>query len=815
MNLFVSSLFHNGVLCNHRGKIFHLFRVCSTSLQTDFKMTVSFRIGHTSLSQIFIILLTFPQVYSDSLNIQHELTPFGSCSVHIIEAVLEDHHRSGTIGALDFPVARSVNTYRPANVVIMEGFLYCSKETYKLRLDNQTIFKKTKWLSRALTCEVTVYLSPWKWCKIWKTGGSTLLGITLNQIAPQLSHMFEDTSSDVCQGNRYFVLVGTRETATVPFMSNIIYLMDAGESKSVSFRKKLFIEVNPQLGNVAHSLSSLEFSNLEATIGKAEENCGQYSFSTILIETMVNMCFQSALLSESFQIRSMTTSYENTMSTEKIFWTLMCSNCNYELDDNGKKRRQAYHFRTWRGSPHLEYIYFKIIFPNSTVETNLLRYNNRVLRLMRITVEETSESMQFVRLENKGYYFVTCANKLELAGLSLLGLLGLFDSYTWICLCLSSLISSTFMLYILHVNGDSFWWRRRLQLFTFTFNSLLEQGIGIIEKKCQTVTGAWLLISVVLTHFYRGDNITNLTAPLGFKKLEYFDQLLSKNLTFYSSLAFQSEIKENKFDSLDVGNFVFDALGFKESERTQLVAEYLSQYTSNFESAYVKTITSASPRVVEFIYKRSWKITSFDSLKQFHSKKQYFVEQVGDNCGTDVYLDSYGYAYKSFLALKRAFIGKQKDSEIVSISKESLAPIVITWRFYKVPWNPNYVVKRVHSFIQSGLVQVWTEWSLRVQTWQDKVSVARSNYVRVKSLSLKDNIRVIFYLYLCLIFMAVGIFVAAEAKSKVRRGVMRCLSNLCGIFSSFNVRSRGCCGQGKAVKINPVIIQINSGMQCK
>lgn len=89
--------------------------------------------------------------------------------------------------------------------------------------------------------------------------------------------------------------------------------------------------------------------------------------------------------------------------------------------------------------------------------------------------------------------------------------------------------------------------------------------------------------------------------------------------------------------------------------------------------------------------------------------------------------------------------------ESLSLSKETLAPTVTTWRFEKVPIDSDQFIIRIHSLSQSGIMDLWIRCNLRIQTHNDTILTAKRTKPLLKSLSINDNVLVIFYLWMCLL----------------------------------------------------------------
>lgn len=132
--------------------------------------------------------------------------------------------------------------------------------------------------------------------------------------------------------------------------------------------------------------------------------------------------------------------------------------------------------------------------------------------------------------KHTGIYFVTCIAAMQVGALSMLGYVSAFDKFTWLLIGLSSLITSTIFIRVLQRQKFS-------DAIVLSLFSLLEQGfIERTPKKFRWIVGVWGLSSIVLSNIYKGDNITSLVAPLPRHKLEHFQQLISRNFSYYMKL---------------------------------------------------------------------------------------------------------------------------------------------------------------------------------------------------------------------------------------------------------------------------------------
>lgn len=121
---------------------------------------------------------------------------------------------------------------------------------------------------------------------------------------------------------------------------------------------------------------------------------------------------------------------------------------------------------------------------------------------------------------------------------------------------------------------------------------------------------------------------------------------------------------------------------------------------------------------------------------------EFFVNKIKD-CEKFAYILEHNLAYDTYLKLRQ---GSQRDN--IVISKDVLENIGVAWTFMFAPIPQEDIELRFHSLIQSGIKEALQErhWSLLLRT--EKVNEMRMKLEQVKSLTTKDNVIVLFYLYL-------------------------------------------------------------------
>ncbi|CAL8128902.1 unnamed protein product [Orchesella dallaii] len=99
-------------------------------------------------------------------------------------------------------------------------------------------------------------------------------------------------------------------------------------------------------------------------------------------------------------------------------------------------------------------------------------------------------------------------------------------------------------------------------------------------------------------------------------------------------------------------------------------------------------------------------------------RPDYFLEVIG-KCEMDAYIDEFVQSKALYLDLKH----KQGNKKLV-LSKKSFGQLYHNWYFRSVPWPSIMFEKRIRTMFESGLVNAWMDWSLRIETWNGTKELA-------------------------------------------------------------------------------------------
>lgn len=612
-------------------------------------------------------------------------------------------------------------------------------------------------------CQVFVYIAPWK-CSSWamksyivKTRdfipeGSTKIFTTIsenNTLAPYIIHGSRSQS--------FFIIVGKHE------MTSLFTFRDVDQTL-MNYPTKLFIWVESTgPGRILGLYLALPPLKTEEYLEEVEDCPTNFIFGIvcrllpILRRVYVYTTLNPEILTIDFLEREAYLHYKRDMRIWSFFST---SRESYKSLEKYYKNTAGQYVREWRGIPAMEIVILQIIFPNTTIFQGRVDTTNYVTNMSSKLIKTVAFGPHHTApYEVKtGHYFVTCADITEMGGLSLIGYASAYDLTTWIFIGLSAVISSATMAKVREGGLSNY--------IIIPFTIMLEQG-GFdgsnLSRKFHCVLGAWLLVGIVLSNAYKGDNITSLTAPLSQSKLETFDQLISENFSYFSSAAAiktaflvdditQATGPINNLVKLLVGNhtnltILDDAYDWLKAGE-QFPKYWIDQYQNT---------SIATRRKAQVISEGLMLPKSYNEMQNF-TKSKYFLPFLS-SCKKEAYVSEYTEVLRMSNQLISQ-LSKTRRKPTVSMSVEPLEPAGITWKFKSVPIPAGLFSIRINSLWQSGLAELWTAWDFRIVTRKGKTEVA---YVLdqaklPKKLTLSDNIVVVFYLYVIFAILALFSF---------------------------------------------------------
>jgi len=246
------------------------------------------------------------------------------------------------------------------------------------------------------------------------------------------------------------------------------------------------------------------------------------------------------------------------------------------------------------------------------------------------------------------------------------------------------------------------------------------------------LTGAWVLMGLILSNNYKGNNIVQLTSTLELKKYETFEEILGNNLTIYSLPIFHEYLKE------DIA-----------SPNPLSPQEYYNDRKILWTINYVKFGKMYFHRKIEHLGEGQMHVldpiikipTNFLEMKNM-LQLSYYVERIS-KCGQEVYADTLPFVDK---LRSKMHIDKSKISQ----SKIAFGQMYHLWFLDHLQYPAEKYARRRFGLIESGLVHIWNEWKYLVESSNNTVQEAKQVSTLVKPLSLKGNLVVVFYVDLSL-----------------------------------------------------------------
>lgn len=625
------------------------------------------------------------------------------------------------------------------------------------------------------TCEVQVYVTPRK-CKSWKGGAmgwliyaaANLFASSAEALSPDfrldatLRTKPESRDSDSLKiyslrSHRFNVVIGTLDTLMVDSRMNIFTLLSNAEHiDAVSIPINIFISMEdnyPHNSTESGKIYLVLPYRINDTILEDED----ISINDWPNSTFMNNYPLITLSLGDISVHLLENKMRFLLQDMQTTWLVVCGHC-VPLEDR-LYQRDIMPPAKWRGYPAKEYIFLLMLFQNISIlatQSSFISVTGKSLAFPTLESLPRPKNMLLFSPEEKrtGYYFVTCAGHEEVGFLSLKGMVSAFDYPTWACLiCFSVATSVAIVWTLVHSKARD--------AVILAFSVLMEQGcLGNISKKSRWICGAWLLTGVVLSNIYRGDNITAITAPLPRSKLEYFQQLLDRNFSYYMTLRSCLEMKafvdQNELFQVLVTAVRKDFYQIFEIDGDPLedmgilpdIQIHPSSLAEGFSAA-----TAMKNDTLSIIFKQTiWPMSSTD-VKDF-AHVDFFVPFVAE-C-KQAFVSSFGEVAMMAQKLRTSLLEKGKNPELISRSKQPLTNTSYSWHLLHVPLPATYIFSRIQLLWSSGIFGMWEDFSIGISTHNVDTHAARARRkaMQPKKLDLKGNMVVIFLVYLMVISMA-------------------------------------------------------------
>jgi len=230
-----------------------------------------------------------------------------------------------------------------------------------------------------------------------------------------------------------------------------------------------------------------------------------------------------------------------------------------------------------------------------------------------------------------------------------------------------------------------------------------------------------------------------LTAPLDPKRVETFEEVLSKNLTIYSLPNHFYEIKLEYTLSDTLSNEPVIYFPWNSDQVT--CSKFFSQPKSDKE---------VEPKKYEFSVKTPSTPEEAEKMIEF----EFYPTKLAQ-CDKDVFVDTLEHVNK----VKRLMINAGVHKSKIARSKTEIGTVYQIWQFERDELSYDLYMGRMFALRQSGLTNLWKSWKHRIDTWNDTVQSARNESTSANPISTRDNIVVVFYVHLSLEAISIAILV--------------------------------------------------------
>lgn len=380
--------------------------------------------------------------------------------------------------------------------------------------------------------------------------------------------------------------------------------------------------------------------------------------------------------------------------------------------------------------PSVDILTFSAIYPNNTYIFQVSAHFTRIFgaepQKIIIVINQPSQAPD-MHMWRSSYRFLTCDGLLqrESSGPKFVNLVSAYRMEAWLVLLSFAFISAIVLKLIFNFGY--------IEGILLPYAFLLEQGVsmppssGKLFSAICTLT-PWLLMGIVLSNGYKGNNVTDLIAPLAGRLISTFQDLLNYNYTVYVPVIEYYDHKRDIFFEEDSGadsrlhhSFYLYTTHLKESEISYCHKKIL---------AMIKHLL-----LKIFLIRRKHKITLLDGVLSCNKSA---IVVYGNE------IDEYEAQLK-FLRPK---------SHIVK-SKDELFQEELGWMVYF--GLDTKLEERFKSLFQAGMTNYWRKYvrSLRMQEFNMLNRVGIKTWESDNGLMMGGNFVVVFYLYgICILICA-------------------------------------------------------------
>jgi hypothetical protein len=418
-------------------------------------------------------------------------------------------------------------------------------------------------------------------------------------------------------------------------------------------------------------------------------------------------------------------------------------------------------------------------------------YHRKYIFAPRIHFNER-DNFQFFSLREESIKFLTCDGAIR-ETISFIGFISAFDISSWlVCLILWFLSIMTYLA-IYAVKRNSVSEIRELRVLEAIENVgriLLEQGDILLDKYPKEVSilflsGSWVLMGMVLSNAYKGNNIKELSAPRRLQLVHRFEQLYEKNFTLYM---YPSRRLDGMYRGIELNDMKIPTdqkwrlkdtnngrLGLTFGGDQSVIGDELEELVNGLRWRAFQEKNGSGLKVT---FQRQ--IDKFADLYnhvieipwEYHNGSNLTPFDVALSCNQSAYGD-----WTSKIQVMKIKMEQLKPDRHVVESTEGIVQKRMGWVMRK--WFDGGILRRVAALVESGIVEEWKMLDLRLQ----KMKIRKEAKEEMSEdepivIGLEHNVSTVFYMFLVCAFVCMGVFGLENVKlllNNLRRRIRRVL----------------------------------------
>ncbi|CAL8119822.1 unnamed protein product [Orchesella dallaii] len=408
-------------------------------------------------------------------------------------------------------------------------------------------------------------------------------------------------------------------------------------------------------------------------------------------------------------------------------------------------------FQTWMSS---DLMLFHVAFPNSNM-TFSANTTDRTTMVGEIEFEDLATP--YMAIEETGFKFITCGGGVR-GTMSLIGYVSAFDNWIWAWFAIFVIATSTTVVLSSGFLAADIRMFERISTLDYIFmplDTVLEQGssLHVSGNEVYCISAAWVLVGVVLSNAYKGQNITDLSSPIPPIKPTMFADLVEMNFTIYTYPADEEYIDVDVILEPIVNLFLRRNATISSTGGYNKRPNILSKFI--VEAGSVNDIVQKYMRIHE-------KVVNFTSIELFNSSRYTsyvrYIEKI-KSCDKTAFMGWSDEIENNRLHLDDILFnaGRQSDKDFISTSEETLFQMTKGWTLRDVVIVTTDISTRMSILVESGIGQQWKRIEKRVKNLQ-LLFKTHGRSRPLLALTLNDNISVVFYVHCGLLLMACIIF---------------------------------------------------------